>query len=103
MLTRTEAGPERNQLENRINDVFSRWKNLRKVTADRQKQLERLVPTVISFVQIREEFVVWLSESEQKLADVNVKRTTPGDLDAMINQQEDMRVHRDLNSLILWL
>ena len=92
VLMRTEAGAERNQLELRINGVEGRWKDLRKATVDRQKQLEKLMPAVISYLQIRKDFIDWLAGSEQKLADVNVKRSAPGDLNDMISQQEDLKV-----------
>ena len=92
MLTRTDNAADRHQLRMRLRDVENRWKNLKAGIDERQKSLGRLVPSVLGYIEVREQVVALLSESEKKLDELALGQGDVSDMAAMTEKQEQLKV-----------
>ena len=94
MLTRTDTAGDRQQLQMRLGDVKNRWKNLKAGTDERQKSLGRLAPSVLGYIEVREQVVTFLSESEKKFDELALGQGDVSDMAAMTEKQEQLKVRR---------
>lgn len=92
MLTRVDTAADRHQLQMRLLDVENRWKNLKAGIDERQKSLGRLVPSVLGYVEVREQVVTWLSESEKKFDDLTSGLGDVSDIAVMAQKHEELKV-----------
>ena len=92
MLTRTDTAADRHQLQMRLGDVEKRWKNLKAGIEERQKCLGRLAPSVLGYIEVREQVVTLLSESEKKLDELALGQDDGSDMAAMTVKQEQLKV-----------
>ena len=94
MLTRTDSGPERHQLQLRLLDVENRWKNLKAQIDERQKNLGKLVPSVFGYMEVREQVVTWLCENEKKFDELSSELRNVSDITVMAEKQEELKVQK---------
>lgn len=92
MLTRVDTAADKHQLQTRLLDVENRWKNLKAAIDERQKSLGKLVPSVVGYVEVREQVVTWLCESEKKFDDLALGLGDVSDMAAMTEKQEQLKV-----------
>lgn len=92
MLSRTDSAPDRHQLQMRLLDVENRWKNLKAQIEERQKNFGRLVPSVAGYMEVHEQVVTWLNESETKFDQLLSELSDVSDITAMAEKQEQLKV-----------
>lgn len=63
----SEPGPDRDALEDKLNDATQRWESVKKQTADRQEQLDQVLPLAKEFQSEIQDLKPWLSEAEKRL------------------------------------
>ena len=63
----SEPGPDRDALEDKLNDATQRWESVKKQTADRQEQLDQVLPLAKEFDSEIQDLKPWLSEAEKRL------------------------------------
>lgn len=66
----SEPGPDRDALEDKLNDATQRWESVKKQTADRQEQLDQVLPLAKEFHSEIQDIKPWLSEAEKRLQTV---------------------------------
>lgn len=91
VLLKQEPGADRNQLERRLCDLTSRLNNVTKGTAERQKHLDRLVPVVLGYVELRTQFTEWLSGAEKELFNLALSSANQ-DLAFLLQKQSKLKV-----------
>lgn len=92
MLTRIDSAPDKHQLQMRLLDVENRWKNLKAQIDERQKNLGRLVPSVAGYMEVHEQVVTWLNESENKFDQLLSELSDVTDITVMAEKQEQLKV-----------
>ncbi len=92
MLTRADTAADRHQLQMRLLDVENRWKNLKAGMDERQKSLGKLVPSVVGYVEVREQVVTWLTQSEKKFDDLGLGVGDVSDMAVMTQKEEQLKV-----------
>ena len=92
MLTRADSIPDRNNLQLRLTDVENRWKGLREGIDERNKSLGKLVPSVVGYVDVRNEVITWLSANEKKFDELALGFGDVSDLTVMSQKQEQLKV-----------
>ena len=92
MLIRTDSATDRHQLQVRLGDVENRWKNLKAGIDERQKSLGRLAPSVLGYIEVREQVITLLSESEKKFDELALGQGDVSDIAAMTEKQEQLKV-----------
>lgn len=92
MLIRTDSAADRQQLEMRLQDFETRWRNLKAQIDERQKSLGRLVPSVAGYMEIHEQVVTWLNESESKFDRLLSELGDVSDITVMAEKQEQLQV-----------
>ena len=68
----SEPGPDRDALEDKLNDATQRWESVKKQTADRQEQLDQVLPLAKEFHSEIQDIKPWLSEAEKRLQAVEL-------------------------------
>ena len=68
----SEPGPDRDALEDKLNDATQRWESVKKQTADRQEQLDHVLPLAKEFHSEIQDIKPWLSEAEKRLQAVEL-------------------------------
>ena len=63
----SEPGPDRDALEDKLNDATQRWEFVKKQTTDRQEQLDQVLPLAKEFHSEIQDLKPWLSEAEKRL------------------------------------
>ena len=66
----TEPGPEKEALESKLSDTTQRWDSIKKQTAERQKQLNEVLPLAKEFQSELQDIKPWLKEAEKRLQSV---------------------------------
>ena len=94
MLTRIDSVPDKHQLQTRLLDVENRWKNLKAQIDERQKNLGRLVPSVAGYMEVHEQVVTWLNESENKFDQLLSELSDVTDITVMADKQEQLKVQK---------
>lgn len=92
MLTRLDSASERHQLQMRLLDVEKRWRNLKAQIDERQKNLSRLVPNVAGYMEVHEQVVTWLNESETKFDELLSELSDVSDITVMAEKQAQLKV-----------
>ena len=92
MLTRIDSAPDKHKLQMRLLDVENRWKNLKAQIDERQKNLGRLVPSVAGYMEVHEQVVTWLNESENKFDQLLSELSDVTDITVMAEKQEQLKV-----------
>ena len=92
IVIRTDSAPDRQQLQTRLQEVGTRWKNLKSQIDERQKSLGRLVPSVAGYMEVHEQVVTWLSESESKFDRLLSELGDVSDITEMAEKQEQLKV-----------
>ena len=67
VLDTSEPGPDRDALENKLNDLTQRWDSVKRQTADRQQQLDQVLPLSKEFHGEIQDIKPWLSDAEKRL------------------------------------
>ena len=98
MLTRADSAADKHQLQMRLLDVETRWKNLNSQIDERQTNLGRLVPSVFGYMEVREQVVTWLVENEKKFDQLSSELSDVSDITVMAEKQEQLKVHYYLQS-----
>lgn len=99
MLTRLDSASERHQLQMRLLDVEKRWRNLKAQIDERQKNLGRLVPNVAGYMEVHEQVVTWLNESETKFDELLSELSDVSDITVMAEKQAQLKVGTEWSSL----
>ena len=66
----SEPGPDRDALESKLGDTTQRWEAVKKQTADRQDQLDQVLPLAKEFSSEMQDVKPWLSDAEKRLQNV---------------------------------
>lgn len=66
----SEPGPDRDALEDKLNDATQRWETVKKQADDRQEQLDQVLPLAKEFHSEIQDLKPWLSEAEKRLQTV---------------------------------
>lgn len=102
MLTRIDSAPDKHQLQMRLLDVENRWKNLKAQIDERQKNLGRLVPSVAGYMEVHEQVVTWLNESENKFDQLLSELSDVTDITVMAEKQEQLKVQNCRVQIQMW-
>ena len=92
MVTRSESAPERHQLELALADVDKRWKNLTSAIEESRNNLGRIVPAAVTYAEVREQVVTWLTENEKKFTELALTLGSVDDITVISQKQEQLRV-----------
>ena len=85
-----QPGADRNQLERRLTEITTRLADVKKAASERQKNLDRLVPVVLGYVELRTEFTKWLTGAEKEL--FNLALSSPNqDLAFLLQKQSKLK------------
>lgn len=71
VLEKTAPGPNHEDLQNDLGDVERRWTDVYYTTIERQEKLEEIVPLAQKYSDSASDFLPWLTETEQMVADCN--------------------------------
>ena len=95
LVLKQEPGADRNQLERRLGEITNRLSDVTKATAERQKNLDRLVPVVLGYVELRTKFTGWLTGAEKELFHLAIGTADP-DISCMLQKQSKLKVSQML-------
>lgn len=91
---RLETKSKRENMRLKMTDLANRWKNINKSMADRRKEMDRLLPIVVSYVQIRNEFLSWLNADERTLTELALD-TEISDIDTLGQKKQAIKQLRE--------
>lgn len=63
----TEPGPDKETLETKLSDTTQRWDSVKKQTAERQEQINEVLPLAKEFLSEMQDVKPWLKDAEQRL------------------------------------
>lgn len=69
VLGNMKPGREKDNLEQKLEDLDTRWNNLSERISQRGEKLQEIEPSAGKYVNSSEPFTNWLSESEERLKD----------------------------------
>ena len=72
ILETSEPGPDRDALESKLSDTTQRWDSVKKQTAERQEQLNQVLPLAKEFHGEMQDVKPWLSDAEKRLQGVEL-------------------------------
>lgn len=72
VLEKTAPGPNRETLQEDLNNLESRWTDVYYNTVERQEKLEEIVPLAQKYSESVSDLLPWLEETEQMVADCHV-------------------------------
>lgn len=67
ILETTEPGPDKEALETKLNDTTQRWDSVKKQTAERQEQINEVLPLAKEFLSEMQDVKPWLKDAEKRL------------------------------------
>lgn len=67
VLDTSEPGPDRDPLENKLSDTTQRWDSVKRQTAERQEQLNQVLPLAKEFHSEIQDVKPWLGDAEKRL------------------------------------
>lgn len=70
ILETSEPGPDRDALESKLSDTTQRWDSVKRQTAERQEQLNQVLPLAKEFHSEMQDIKPWLSAAEKRLQGV---------------------------------
>ena len=70
VLETSEPGPDKDALEQRLQNTKDRWNEVKRKTADRQEQLEQVVPLAKKYRDETQSLKPWLSDAEKTLQEI---------------------------------
>ena len=105
VLETLESGAQKKALEDKLHDTTDRWNEVKRKTADRQEQLEQVIPLAKKYRDEKESVKPWLNEAEKKYQGIERnsydRLTLEKNLKALRRQKEDIGAHKpdfdDLN------
>lgn len=63
----TEPGPDKETLETKLSDTTQRWDSVKKQTAERQEQINEVLPLAKEFLGEMQDVKPWLKDAEKRL------------------------------------
>jgi hypothetical protein len=84
---RLETKSKRENMKHKMTDLANRWKNVSKAMADRRKEMDRLLPVVVCYVQTRNELLSWLTADERRLNELALDGVI-SDIDSLANKKQ---------------
>ena len=63
----TESGPDKETLETKLSDTTQRWDSVKKQTAERQEQINEVLPLAKEFLSEMQDVKPWLKDAEKRL------------------------------------
>ena len=63
----TEPGPDKETLETKLSDTTQRWDSVKKQTAERQEQINEVLPLAKEFLSEMQDVKPWLKDAEKRL------------------------------------
>lgn len=67
ILETTEPGPDKETLETKLSDTTQRWDSVKKQTAERQEQINEVLPLAKEFLSEMQDVKPWLKDAEKRL------------------------------------
>ena len=69
-IDRLESKPKKENMKSKMTDISNRWKNIKRSMTDRRREMDRLLPVVICYVQTRNQFITWLTQDERTITEL---------------------------------
>lgn len=88
---RLETKAEREDMKRIMLDFATRWKDVKRSMAERRKEMERLYPVVVCYVETRTEFQTWLRQDERTLAELALESGI-NDMDSLVEKKNILKV-----------
>jgi len=88
---RLETKAERDDMVRIMLDFATRWKNVKRSMAERRKEMERLYPVVVLYVETRTEFQTWLRQDERTLTELALESGI-NDMDSLEQKKNVLKV-----------
>lgn len=87
----SEPGPDRDALEDKLNDATQRWETVKKQTADRQEQLDQVLPLAKEFHSEIQDITPWLNEAEKRLQAVEPDSCDLRSIDKQLDTLDELK------------
>lgn len=87
----SEPGPDREALENKLTDTTQRWDSVKRQTADRQEQLDQVLPLAKEFHGEMQDIKPWLSDAEKRLQSVEPDVCDQRSIDKQLDTLSDLK------------
>ena len=105
VLETSEPGPDKDALEQKLQDTKDRWTEVERKAQERQGQLEEVVPLAKKYRDETQDLKPWLADAEKALQDIRPEssdlETLEKQLKALKELEEDVAEHKpkfdDLN------
>ena len=94
----SEKGQERDSLNDKLEDLRTRWDELKKKSNERKEVLEEIVPLAKKYDESRKELLPWLDEAEKKLDNLEVVSADQSNL----NKQDEIAKVRIICLTLFW-
>ena len=100
ILETSEPGPDRDALEDKLNDLTQRWDSVKRQTADRQQQLDQVLPLSKEFHGEIQDLKPWLSDAEKRLQAIDPdacdERSIDKQLQALTDLNKEIAEHQPI-------
>lgn len=87
----SEPGPDRDALEDKLNDATQRWETVKKQTADRQERLDQVLPLAKEFHSEIQNITPWLNEAEKRLQAVEPDSCDLRSIDKQLDTLDELK------------
>ena len=84
LLETSEPGPDRDGFENKLGDATQRWESVKRLTLERQEQLDRVLPLAKEFHSDMQDVKPWLHDAEKRLRGVDSDLTDQFSIDQQL-------------------
>ena len=100
ILETSEPGPDRDALEDKLNELTQRQDSVKRQTADRQQQLDQVLPLAKDFQGEIQDIKPWLSDAEKRLQaidrDACDERSIDKQLQALTDLTKEIAEHQPI-------
>lgn len=90
ILDTSEPGPDRDNLEQKLNDTTSQFENLKAKTSDRQERLDKVVPLSRKHKYESQTFKPWLVSAEKRVGNLQPLTCDKTVLDKQLKSLEEL-------------
>lgn len=98
LLENTDSGPEKDELQNKLDDMKQRWDDIKEQVATHKDKVNAAVPEASKYSDAANELEPWLSNAEEKLASldpISTDEKAVKERQELVNAiKEDIEKHR---------
>lgn len=98
LLESTEPGPDKDELQSKVEDMKQRWDDIKEQVANHKAKVDAVLPEAAKYSEAAEALEPWLTDAEQKLASldpISADKKVIKDRQELVNDmKDDIEKHR---------